>query len=90
MLGGAVRLGCERRPGGQGVVPERFETLQPRGDAAVEGEHRVEAGEDPLVGVEPRVGRPVCHRRVDPLIGVAEERRLEARTAAEPGDVVEP
>ena len=62
---------------------------EPRLHPAVERQHGVEAGQDALVGVESGVGGVGQRRRVDALVGVAEQRRGEAGPAAQPGHVVE-
>ena len=60
-------------------MAEGLEPGEPADEPAVEGQDRVEPGQDTLVGVEARVVGSEDSRRVDALVGVAEEGRRVSR-----------
>ncbi len=89
MLGGPRRLGLEGGLGAHAVVAELLQPSPPRPMVAGHVQLCVEAGKDPLVGVEPGVVGSVDPRGVDPLVGVAPHGGLVAGSTGGSGDVVE-
>ena len=84
-----VGLGLERDLGVHALVPELLEPPPPRPVVGGHVELGVEAGQDPLVGVEPRIVGPVRLGRIDALVRVAPHRRRVPGPAGGAGDVVE-